>query len=113
MNYIENRTAIDMSPWQTKHNETTRICIPRIDSTIDREYIYTTFQHLKIGYIERLDEIPHRNDPNHKRILIKIRLNNSDLAYDIKKYLDEIGSVKIVHNMPWFWKVVRGNDQVG
>lgn len=108
MNYIEKKEQVERS-WQITRNEITSICIPRIESSICREYIYTTFQNLKIGHIERMNEIPLRNDPTHKRIIIRIRLNNSELAYDIKHYLDELGSVKIVHNMPWFWKVVKGS----
>ena len=110
--YINNKTAINMSPWQTQNtiSNTEIICIPRIESSINREYIYNTFHKLKIGYIEKLNEIPLRNEPTHKRIIIRIKLNNSETAYDIKNFLDELGSVKIVHNMPWFWRVVRGQS---
>lgn len=88
------------------NNEITSICIPRMESSISREYIYTTFHQLNIGHIDKLTEILLRNDPTYKRILLKIRLNNSKTAFDIKEFLEKSGSVKIVYNMPWYWKVV-------
>lgn len=88
------------------NNEITSICIPRMESSISREYIYTKFQQLNIGRIDKLTEIPLRNDSSYKRIILKLKLNNSKNAFDIKEFLEKSGSVKIVYNMPWYWKVV-------
>ena len=82
------------------------ICIPRVDATITKDYIYKTFCSLKIGKISNIYEIPLRNDPTHKRIIIKIKWDQtSEAAQKIENTLVEKGSIKLVHDMPWFWKI--------
>ena len=89
------------------------ICIPRIETSITKEYIFKTLIDLKIGYIQRISEIPLRNDPTHKRIIINIQWNNSaHNAIYIQKHLTESGSVKIVHDMPWYWKIFATHPQI-
>lgn len=96
------------------NTQITSICIPRMESSISREYIYSTFRQLNIGHIDKLTEIPLRNDATYKRIILRLRLNNTKNAFDIKEFLEKSGSVKIVYNMPWYWKVVptAGNQPV-
>lgn len=88
------------------------ICIPRIETNISREYIMHTLQKLKIGYIKHITEIPLRNDPTHKRIIIKLDWNTEVKSIDIQKKLTELGSIKLVHNMPWYWKIVPTHQQI-
>ena len=88
------------------------LCIPRIDSSVTREYIFDTFCKLKIGYIENILEIPLRNDTKHKRVIIKIRWNeNNKLSENIKSRLDNEETIKVVHEMPWYWKVVSTHQK--
>jgi ethanolamine ammonia-lyase large subunit len=82
------------------------ICIPRIDANIQREYIYNKIKNMNMGTIDKMIEIPLRNDPTHKRVIITIRWNiRSEMAQNVKKIFDEKGSVKLVHDMPWYWKI--------
>jgi hypothetical protein len=89
------------------------LCIPRVDASISKDYIYKTISKLKFGYIQNIIEIPLRNDPSYKRIIIKLFWNdNEPRIMTIKKNLYELGSLKIVHNMPWYWKVVIFHQQI-
>ena len=89
----------------------TSLCIPRMEASVSRDYIYSVFNQLNIGHIEQMNEIPLRNERDFKRILLRIRLNNSDTANTVVKFLKEKGYVNIVHNMPWFWKLVEGGPR--
>lgn len=84
----------------------TSICIPRVDSTMPRNYIEKRIVNMNIGTIEYLNEIPLRNDPSHKRILIKIKWNTKNMkTTEILSNLNVMGSVNLVYDMPWYWKV--------
>jgi hypothetical protein len=81
------------------------LCIPRIESTIKREFIFKKLCMLKIGYIQKMTEIPLKNNPNFKRILVRIQWNDSEKANKFKEILNQVGSVNFVYDMPWFWKI--------
>lgn len=82
------------------------ICIPRVDAKITSSYIYNTISNLNIGDIERINEIPLRNDPAYKRVIITMKWDTqSEVAKYIQVKFNEIGSVKVVHDMPWYWKI--------
>ena len=60
-----------------------------------------------MGTIDRIHEIPLRNDPSHKRVIITLRWNiKSEMTKYVQKTFLEKGSVKLVHDMPWYWKLV-------
>lgn len=83
------------------------LCIPRIENSITKTYIFNTFAKLKIGKIEAINEIPLRNDTKHKRIIIKILWNETTPnSINMISRLNNNETIKIVHNMPWYWKVV-------
>jgi len=90
------------------------ICIPRIESSISKDYVEKVISNLRIGYIERITEIPLRNDPTHKRIIIKINWNKNQKAMNIQTILKNTGSIKLVYdnNSPWFWKIVNTSPQI-
>jgi len=88
------------------------ICIPRLESNISKDYIFKTLQNLKIGYIKHIAEIPLRNDSTHKRVIIKIEWNAAQKSIDFQQKLAKFGSVKLVHDMPWYWKIVTTHPQI-
>lgn len=89
------------------------ICIPRIESSIPKEYIYNTMAGLRLGKIDKIVEIPLRNEPSFKRIIINLNWNtNEERVCKLKTHLDKIGSIKVVHDMPWYWKVVSTHPQI-
>jgi hypothetical protein len=83
-----------------------KICIPRIEAKISNDYIYTVFTKLKIGSIEKITDVPLRSDKEYKRVFIKLRwdysLENGNMIYN---YLKSGETVKVVYEMPWYWKI--------
>lgn len=83
------------------------LCIPRLENAVKRSYILNIFTKLNIGYIESIHEIPLRNDANYKRIIIKVIWNTSTPnSNTILQHLQNNETIKVVHDMPWYWKVV-------
>jgi len=83
-----------------------KICIPKIKTDVDIQYIFTTFCKLNIGYIENITESVSR-DPTYKRVFIKIKWNKTEKAELMRKRLTAGEDIKLVYNMPWFWKLVE------
>jgi hypothetical protein len=81
------------------------ICIPRIEASIPKSLIVNTFLNLKIGEIDGVIEIPFKDASRYKRIIVKIRWNDSDQARFILTRFQDGKNVKIVYNssLPWFW----------
>jgi len=89
------------------------ICIPRIESSIPKEYIYNTMAGLRLGKIDKIIEIPLRHEPSFKRIIINLSWNtNEDRVRKLQTHLDKMGSIKVVHDMPWYWKIVSTHPQI-
>jgi hypothetical protein len=88
------------------------LCIPRMDATISRSYINNIFTRLDIGKIERIIEIPLQSDTKYKRIIIQVKWKeNTPNSIFIQEILSQKKTVKIVHDMPWFWRVVKAERQ--
>jgi hypothetical protein len=90
------------------------ICIPRVDARYSVEYIKEKINKFQLGEIVSIKEIPLKNDANYKRILLKISWDIS--KEPVKKAEDMIianGSLKLVYDMPWFWKIVETKSHVG
>lgn len=84
------------------------ICIPRIHIEITKEYIFKKLKEGKIGYIKNIQEIPLRNEPNYKRIIIKLEWIDNDNSKKIeKKIYEEGGYINYVYEMPNYWKMVQ------
>jgi hypothetical protein len=81
------------------------ICIPRIECSIKKKNILEVFSKMKIGIIHGIKEIPLYNDNTHKRILLQIIWNNSDLSKHIKTELEKNNYINIVYSFPHFWKI--------
>lgn len=94
-----------------KNMNYTSLCIPRIESTINKEYVLSIFNKLDIGIISRIHEIPLRYNQDFKRIIISIKLNTTEKSLTVQKLINENKSVKLVHDMPWYWKVVKTESQ--
>lgn len=84
---------------------TNALCIPRIEITIPKSLIFNTFNNMNIGRIESIVEIPFKDMPKYKRVIIKLQWNESDRAKYMIRRFQEGKNVKIVYDMPspWFW----------
>jgi hypothetical protein len=89
------------------------LCIPRMSSNIPRKQIFDTFVKLNIGYIDRITENPLRSDSNYKRVVIRIRWDNTQtLATEIQEQLqDKTNHMNVVYDMPWFWQIYANQSQ--
>jgi uncharacterized membrane protein YhiD involved in acid resistance len=88
------------------------ICIPRIDIEQTKEYIMEKFQQLDIGQILSIKEIPLRNDNKHKRIIILILLyQDKQQSVELYNRLKNNETIKLVYEMPWYWKIVSTSPQ--
>ena len=76
------------------------LCIPRVSNMMTKEYIESKIDQLGLGKIEYIAERPLKNDEEHKRIIIKYKWNYKNTYVDnIKKKMDETGSLKYVYNI--------------
>ena len=83
------------------------ICIPRVDANLEISYIKETMNNLNIGYVKKIREFPLKNDSNHKRILMRFKWKeNNEQSKNLHNQMEMLGSLKVVHNMPWYWKLV-------
>jgi len=88
-----------------QHQEINTICIPRILSNITKDYIYDTINHLNLGTIRNIDIIRSK-DFSNKAFIHFSKWNNGGNADIVKERLLIGKDIKIVHNDPWFWKIV-------
>jgi hypothetical protein len=79
------------------------ICIPKVSNKTTKQYIFSIFCSLKIGFIEKLTEVPICHDPLHKRIFVKIKWNQSNLSKYICNRFESGENVKVVYSEPWYW----------
>ena len=82
------------------HYNRRSICIPKMDVNISVRSILQ-----KLGKIINIVEIPLRNDDLHKRIIINICWYNTSVSKQIEYNLTQSGSVNLVYDEPWFWKI--------
>lgn len=86
------------------------ICIPKVSNKITKQYIFSIFCSLKVGFIEKLSEVPIKNDPLHKRIFVKIKWNHSNLSKYIYTRFESGENVKVVYSDPWYWICVSNTS---
>jgi hypothetical protein len=94
-----------------QHNKTdTIICIPRVDNNISKQQIFETICALRIGYIDKITEIPLKNDETGKRIIIKFKtwVENEKSRLILNRF-QENKDIKIVYNNPWYWVAYKLN----
>lgn len=86
---------------------TTVLCIPRMDLQFTPEYVSNIISKLHLGDIEKVTEIPLKNDPTHKRIMLKIRWEpTNENSEKIKTRLIKNEPVQVVYDGKWYWKLM-------
>ena len=82
------------------------LCIPRVNKDVKKQKIFEVFGALKVGFIDKITEIPLRNDNTGKRVVIKFRTwVDTPLSQRIMTRLESGNDIKIVYDNPWFWVV--------
>jgi hypothetical protein len=85
------------------------ICIPRVETAISNEYIKKKME-THVGNIQRIIEIPHKNNPQYKRVIMNIFLKpNTKKTNYIQERFSQQQDIKIIHQSPWFWKIVEAS----
>jgi len=90
------------------------LCIPKVSSTISQKKIFDTFCKLNIGYIERITENPLYYHPEFKRVIIRVKWDNTNpLAKKIQDVLLENPTehMNVVYDMPWYWQIYANNQK--
>jgi hypothetical protein len=83
------------------------LCIPRVFISIDEQYVRKIFEKMCIGSFKRIDIVKYKNE-NGEFNRVYIHFDKwfwNDNAQTIRKKLLSGKELKIVYDMPWFWKV--------
>ena len=84
------------------------LCIPRVNAEIKKQEIFDAFSALRVGFIDRIMEMPLRNDETGKRVLIKFRTwVDTPTSVRIMERLDAGKDIKLVYDKPWYWVVYK------
>ena len=81
------------------------MCIPRMETIYSSDFIRNVFQKKNIGNISKIIEIPYKNDPSLKRVILHIYLKQNDTAQIIQDRFSKNKDIKIIYNDLWFWKI--------
>ena len=85
-----------------------KLCIPRINSDIQYQFILNKLNEFKLGKIISMKEIPLKNETMFKKIIIKMAYDKENpRSREFETMLHTVGSVKLVYNMPWYWKISK------
>lgn len=95
------------------HAKPIELCIPKMSSKISRQQIFETFCKMNVGYIDRITENPLRANPTFKRVIIRIKWDNTQpLAKQIQEVLqDPAEHMNVVYDMPWYWQIFANHPQ--
>ena len=94
------------------------MCIPRVFENISERQVREVFEQLDLGELDHIDIIERSSEKGekYKRIFIHFRKWYwNDDAINARRRLVEGKDIKVVYNMPWFWKISAnrwtGNNQ--
>lgn len=82
------------------------ICIPKIDTTVSAEFIQRVWNQTHMGAILKYTELPWKQDPSNKRILMYIQWNeNHPQSRTLKELLYSGKYITFVYSFPCIWKL--------
>ena len=84
------------------------MCIPRVFENINELQVREVFEQLDLGELDHIDIIERSSEKGekYKRIFIHFRKWYwNDDAINARRRLVEGKDIKVVYNMPWFWKI--------
>jgi hypothetical protein len=84
------------------------MCIPRVFENINELQVREVFEQLDLGELDHVDIIERRSEKGekYKRIFIHFRKWYwNDDAINARRRLIDGKDIKVVYNMPWFWKI--------
>ena len=84
------------------------MCIPRVFENINEQQVREVFEQLDLGELDHVDIIERRSEKGEKYKRIFIHFSKwywNDDAIAARRRLIEGKDIKVVYNMPWFWKI--------
>lgn len=78
------------------------ICIPKVDSRINKKFIFETFNKFNFGFIKKIDLI--KVDKSQRCFIHYNNWNNNELSKQILDILEKGQDFKIMYKDPWYWK---------
>lgn len=85
------------------------MCIPRLPSTITKEYIYQIFTELQLGEIDYIDLIERKmTHETYKQAFVHMKrwFPNKQANFARQRLLAGL-DVNCMHDEPWFWKICK------
>jgi len=85
------------------------LCIPRVSTSVNRKMVETVFNKTKIGKVAKVDIVTRTNlktMETYNQVFIHFKRWNVD-DVRVKAIRDKLmlgGSLKVVYDLPWFWK---------
>lgn len=100
-----------MTPIQPLH-QIPSLCIPKVDKSIREKDVRDVFKKLNFGLVERIDIVSWKTTTNtntntnkFSRVFVHFKTWNES-AEELRADLLNGYTYNIVHNFPWYWKVV-------
>ena len=93
-------------PSSSSSSSTIGLCIPKVNTSISSSFIKSKLSHSNLGTIRQYTELPWKNDPTQKRILIRVNWN-PNLTYSTlwQEQLRQGNPLRIVYQFPHEWKI--------
>jgi len=91
--------------------KTSYLCIPKIHNSVKRDYIFKKLCMLRVGFIQKLVEIPLKSNNNFKRVMVRVVWNQDSKSVLIRDRLCNGKPVYFVYDDPWFWKIAPFETQ--
>ena len=87
-------------------SSTIGLCIPKVDISVSSSFIKYKLSQCNIGTIKQYTELPWRNDPSQKRILIRVDWNHR-LTYSTlwQEQLHQGNPLRIIYQFPHEWQI--------
>jgi len=105
MEFVSEKKMVDSG-----HPIVGYLCIPKIHQSVRRDFIFKKLCALRVGFIQKLVEIPLKTNPNFKRVLIRVLWNQEPRTLMIRDRICNGNPVYFVYEDPWFWKIVAGQS---
>jgi hypothetical protein len=84
------------------------MCIPRVFENISERQVRDVFEQLDLGQLDHIDIIERKSEKGEKYKRIFIHFSKwywNDEACAARRRLIEGKDIKVVYNIPWFWKI--------
>lgn len=81
------------------------MCIPRMETNYTSDFIKNVIYKKNIGNISKIIEIPYKNDPSLKRVILYIYLKQNETTKLIQERFSKNQDIKIIYDDLWFWKI--------